>query len=70
MENGMNKHPNGRRKRRNDVALDSYVFSVRLKMPVMARLRAQAEKEQRTMANLVAVFVQAGLDDRTKVGGR
>ena len=60
------KHPNGKRKRRNDVAFDSYVFSVRLKMPVMERLRAQAEKEQRTMANLVAVFVQAGLDDRNR----
>lgn len=45
---------------------DTRVIAARLKLPVYVRLRAQADKEHRTMANLVAVFVQAGLDDRNR----
>lgn len=40
--------------------------SVRLKLPVYRRLNAQAKKEKRPMANLIAVFIQAGLDDRNR----
>jgi hypothetical protein len=62
------KKTNGR-KRPHDVAPDVYVISVRLRMPVLDRLRAQAKVEGRPMANLAAVFIQAGLDDRQR-GGR
>ena len=49
--------------------LDFYVMSVRLPMPVLEQLRAQAKVEGRPMANLAAVFIKAGLDDRQR-GGR
>ena len=45
---------------------ETAVFNVRLRLPVMDRLREQAEHEDRSMAYLVAVFVQEGLDNRQK----
>jgi len=54
-------HPNGKRKRRNDVAPDSYVFSCRLTIAVVHQLRVQAEKEHRSMANLAAMLIETGL---------
>lgn len=55
--------------RRNQLGSDSKVFNIRLRREVYDRLREQAEKEDRDIAYLVRVFVQAGLDDRAKVAG-
>lgn len=54
-------HPNGKRKRANDVADNKYVFSIRLPMTTVHRLRVQAQQEHRTMANLVAMLIETGL---------
>ena len=54
-----NKNGRGR-----ETLADTAVFNVRLRLPVMDRLREQAQKEDRSMAYLVAVFVQDGLDNR------
>jgi hypothetical protein len=45
------------------------VFNVKLPLVVLDQLRRQAEKEDRTAASLVRVFIKAGLDDRNRGGG-
>ncbi len=69
MENRMKKSPRFHKppsKHHGGVADDSCVMSIRLKLIVRDRLRAQAKSEDRSMAYLVAVFVQNGLADRNR----
>lgn len=43
-------------------------MSVRIPTVIAKRLREQADKEHRPMANLAALFIQSGLDDRQRGG--
>ena len=62
----MKKGTNGKSKHHGGIADGSCVFSVRLRNEVRDRLRKLADAEDRSMAYLVAVFVQQGLDDRNR----
>ena len=59
---------NGHRKRPRDVGPEMYCMSVRIPTVIAKRLREQADKEHRPMANLAALFIQSGLDDRQRGG--
>jgi hypothetical protein len=61
------KKPNGKSKHHGGIADGKCVFSVRLHTAVRDRLAKQAEREDRSMAYLVAVFVQHGLDERARI---
>jgi hypothetical protein len=41
-------------------------LNLRLPAPIHEQLQQQAEKEDRTMAYLARVFIQAGLSDRNR----